>query len=80
MNRKTEDYTMLKDGKLLIAKGEKEQLLTLGGSFFNGLISDILNFFETKKASFSPEETIEVIRLRDAALNALISPEIELIF
>ena len=65
---------------IYFAKGEKEQLLTLGGSFFNGLISDILNFFETKKASFSPEETIEVIRLRDAALHALIDPEIELIF
>ena len=62
------------------AKGEKEQLLTLGGNFFNGLISDILNFFETGKTSFSQKETLEVIRLRDAALHALIAPEIELIF
>ena len=62
------------------AKGEKEQLLTLGGNFFNGLIADILTFFETGKTSFSQKETLEVIRLRDAALHALIDPEIELIF
>ena len=62
------------------AKGDNEQLVNLGGNFFNGLISDILNFFETGETSFSPEDTLEVIRLRDAALHALIAPEIELIF
>ena len=62
------------------AKGDNEQLVNLGGNFFNGLISDILNFFETGETSFSPEDTLEVIRLRDAALQALLDPEIELIF
>ena len=62
------------------AKGDNEQLVNPGGNFFNGLISDILNFFETGETSFSPEDTLEVIRLRDAVLQALLDPEIELIF
>jgi hypothetical protein len=30
----------------------------------------MLRFFETGKASFDPEETLEVMRLRDAILKA----------
>ena len=39
MNRKTEDYTMLKDGKLLIAKGEKELCILPKMANRHGLIA-----------------------------------------
>ena len=42
----------------------------IGGDFFKNLIADMLNFFETGKASFDPKETLEVMRLRDAILKA----------
>lgn len=38
--------------------------------FFKGLISDILNFYETGKQSFCSCETLKVMALRDAALQA----------
>ncbi len=38
--------------------------------FFKGLIADILNFYETGKASFSPTETLKVMTLRDMVLDA----------
>ena len=38
--------------------------------FFVGLISDIIDFFESGKASFSPDETLEAMRLREAAILA----------
>lgn len=38
--------------------------------FFKGLISDILNFYETGERSFCPCETLKVMSLRDAALTA----------
>jgi len=37
-------------------------------AFFLNLIADMLNFFETGRASFDPEETLEVMRLRDGIL------------
>ncbi len=38
--------------------------------FFKGLISDILNFYETGNRSFCPCETLKVMSLRDASLKA----------
>ncbi len=40
-------------------------------SFFDGLIADMLRFFETKTPSFDPAETLEVARLRDMVLAAV---------
>ncbi len=52
----------------------KETWKSLKSPFFDGLIADMLNFFETGKASFDPSETLEVMALRDAALRAVENP------
>lgn len=39
--------------------------------FFEGLLADMIRFFETKTPSFDPAETLEVIRLRDMVLAAV---------
>ena len=39
--------------------------------FFVNLIQDILNFFETGEVSFDTQETLEVMRMRDAILKAV---------
>ncbi len=39
-------------------------------AFFPGLIENILRFFESKKEPFNPDETLEVMRLRDGLLKA----------
>ncbi|MBQ8509833.1 MAG: hypothetical protein IJ493_08005 [Clostridia bacterium] len=41
--------------------------------FFKGLIADIVRFYETGEVSFDPAETMEVMRLREAALKAAAS-------
>ena len=39
--------------------------------FFKGLISDILNFYETGEKSFESDETLKVMALRDLCLDAV---------
>lgn len=39
-------------------------------SFFNGLIADILHFYETEEVSFDTQQTLEVMRMRDMLLSA----------
>ena len=39
-------------------------------AFFNGLMEDMLRFFDEEKPSFDKEETLEAMRLRDAILAA----------
>lgn len=46
--------------------------------FFDGLIADMLRFFETGKTSFDSAETLEVSRLRDAVLSATENPDREI--
>jgi len=57
-----------------MTKDGKETWKSLKSPFFDGLIADMLNFFETGKASFDPSETLEVMALRDAALAAVENP------
>ena len=57
-----------------MTKDGKETWKSLKSPFFDGLIADMLNFFETGKASFAPSETLEVMALRDAALTAVENP------
>ena len=57
-----------------MTKSGKETWKSLKSPFFDGLIADMLNFFETGKASFDCAETLEVIALRDAALAAVKNP------
>ena len=44
-------------------------------AFFDGLIADMLHFFETGETSFDPAETLEVMKLRDMALAAVAASE-----
>ena len=39
-------------------------------SFFVALLQDIIRFFETGEHSFDPQQTLEVMRVRDALLAA----------
>ena len=57
-----------------MTKSGKETWKSLKSPFFDGLIADMLNFFETGKASFDCAETLEVMALRDAALTAVENP------
>ncbi|MBR6579472.1 MAG: Gfo/Idh/MocA family oxidoreductase [Clostridia bacterium] len=57
-----------------MTKSGKETWKSLKSPFFDGLIADMLNFFETGKASFDCAETLEVMALRDAALAAVENP------
>ena len=61
-----------------MTKDGKETWKSLKSPFFDGLIADMLNFFETGKTSFDPSETLEVMRLRDAALKAVECPDEEI--
>ena len=57
-----------------MTKEGKEVWKAIKSPFFDGLIADMLNFFETGTPSFDPSETLDVIALRDAALTATDNP------
>ena len=57
-----------------MTKSGKETWKSMKSPFFDGLIADMLNFFETGKTSFDCAETLEVMALRDAALAAVENP------
>ncbi len=61
-----------------MTKDGKETWKSLKSPFFDGLIADMLSFFETGKASFVGSETLEVIKLRDAVLKAIGNPDQEI--
>ena len=60
---------------LYFANGETEVWKDVRSSFFDGLIADMLRFFESGKTSFDPAETLEVMKLRDMALAAVAACE-----
>ena len=57
-----------------MTKDGKEVWKSIKSPFFDGLIADMLNFFETGTPSFAPSQTLDVIALRDAALTATENP------
>ena len=57
-----------------MTKDGKETWKSIKSPFFDGLIADMLNFFETGKTSFDVSETLEVMKLRDAVLKAVEKP------
>ena len=57
-----------------MTKEGKEVWKSIKSPFFDGLIADMLNFFETGTPSFAPSQTLDVIALRDAALTATDNP------
>ena len=61
---------------LYFAEGDKEIFLPITSSFFDGLIADMVDFFESGVPSFDGAETKAVIKLRDAVLKALEAPDI----
>ena len=54
-----------------MTKEGKEVWKSIKSPFFDGLIADMLNFFESGNASFDPSETLDVMKLRDAVLKAV---------
>ena len=61
-----------------MTKDGREAWKSVKSPFFDGLIADMLRFFETGKTSFDPAETLEVSRLRDAVLSATENPDREI--
>ncbi len=61
-----------------MTKDGKETWKSLKSPFFDGLIADMLGFFETGKTSFDLSETLDVMALRDAALKAVECPDEEI--
>lgn len=61
-----------------MTKDGREAWKSVKSPFFDGLIADILRFFETGKTSFDPAETLAVSRLRDAVLSATENPDREI--
>ena len=60
---------------LYMADGENEAWRVVESDFFDGMIKDILTFFETGKTSFDTEQTKEVMRLCEMALKAVEAPK-----
>ena len=58
-----------------MSKDGKESWKALKSPFFDGLIADMLRFFETGETSFDPVETLEISKLRDAVLAATENPD-----
>ena len=56
----------------------KETWKSIKSPFFDGLIADMLNFFETGATSFESAQTLAVSRLRDAVLSATENPDREI--
>ncbi|MBR4073545.1 MAG: hypothetical protein IKK24_06340, partial [Clostridia bacterium] len=52
------------------SKGEENKYLSLNSDFFGYLLDDIVKFFESGNLPFDSKQTLEVMRLRDAVLNA----------
>jgi hypothetical protein len=63
-----------------LTKEGKEVWKSIKSPFFDGLIADMLRFFETGETSFEVTETLEVMKLRDAVLSAVekLGEEIEI--
>ncbi len=61
-----------------MTKDGKEAWKSIKSPFFDGLIADMLRFFETGKTSFASAETLEVSKLRDAVLTATENPDKEI--
>ncbi len=61
-----------------MTKDGKETWKSIKSPFFDGLIADMLTFFETGKPSFDSAQTLEVIKLRDAVLKATEHPDEEI--
>ena len=54
-----------------MSNGKKALTTKVTSPFFNALIADILRFYDEGTVSFDPAETIEVMRVREAALRAM---------
>lgn len=56
---------------LVVGKtGERSELINVNSAFFDNLIADIMNFFKTGDISFDKEQTLEVMKIREAVIRA----------
>lgn len=46
------------------------KFININSPFFDNLIADVLNFYSTSEISFNVNETLEIIKIRDAVLKA----------
>ena len=58
------------DFAFLLKNGEQKCKKRISSNFFGGLIKDIVRFYESGETSFDINETLEVIKIRDAVLKA----------
>ena len=58
------------------ASDGKNTTKTITSDFFGGLIADILRFYKSGEVSFDTEETLKVMKIRDAILSAKSTPEV----
>jgi hypothetical protein len=52
------------------SREERSAYLPINSAFFNNLIADIFNFFETGKTSFDTAQTLEVMKIREGVIKA----------
>ena len=48
----------------------KSAYMSINSEFFKGLIADIFNFFQTGETSFDAQETLEIMKIREAVIKA----------
>ena len=53
-----------------VADEKGSNYLPIESAFFDGLIADILHFFATGEKSFDGAQTLEVIKIREGAIQA----------
>ena len=56
---------------ITVAKNDgKSAYMSINSPFFNGLIADIFNFFQTGATSFDTNQTLEIMKIREAVIKA----------
>lgn len=53
-----------------VSEGGESKYLPIESAFFDNLIADIMHFFETGETSFDGAQTLEVMKIREAAIKA----------
>jgi hypothetical protein len=54
--------------------GDTSRFAEVKSPFFQNLIADMIRFFEEGTISFDPAETLEVMKIREGAMKAVLSP------
>ena len=71
---RTAEMAYAPDLSFCVKSAGDEEYTGISSPFFDGLIRDVMRFFETGVTSFSGDETLEVMRMREAAILAAERP------